>query len=259
MKEVLVSGVSRAMLAVPGLRWLFGWGYTQVRKRSAIGPLYAALEAVFGRTNHWVVFDVGANDAGSGIAYARAFPRTEVHLFEAHPAVAEIARRRVIRAGLAHRAHVHEVAASDAVGRATFHVSSQPARSDWRSEVSDSSSLLRPTGHADHFKQVAFASTIEVPTIRLDEGLSTGRWPAPDFIHLDVQGAELMVLDGLGAHLEGVRCIWLEVEEVELYADQPLAHEVSAYLTAAGFECSWSHSGKFHGDQLWIRRAGPST
>lgn len=253
-----MSGISRACLAVPGLGWLFGWGYTRLRKRSAFGPLYAALEEVFGREKPWVVFDVGANDAGSGIAYARAFPRTEVLLFEAHPAVAKIARRRVSQAGLAHRAHVHEVASSDAVGRATFHVSSQPARSDWRSEVSDSSSLLRPTGHTDHFKHVAFTSTIDVPTMRLDEGISAGHWPVPDFIHLDVQGAELMVLDSLGAHLKRVRCIWLEVEDVELYADQPLAQEVAEYLTAAGFECSWSHAGKTHGDQLWIRRAGPS-
>lgn len=122
--------------------------------------------------------------------------------------------------------------------------------------MSDSSSLLPPTGHIDQFKNVAFERTIEVPTERLDRGIVEGKWPVPGFIHMDVQGAELMVLNGFGVHLHHVRCLWLEVEQVELYANQPLADEVADYLTEAGFELVCNRAGATHGDQLWKRRAG---
>lgn len=251
-----MNSFSRFCLALPIVRWLFGWAYTLTRKRSKLGPLWRELEAQFGRTKSWVIFDVGANDAGSGIAYARAFPRAEVHFFEAHPLVAEVARRRVKAAGLSHRGFVHEVAASDAEGTAQFYVSSMPKGTDWRKEVSDSSSLLAPTGHTQHFEHVAFEQTIEVPTVRLDRGIADAHWPVPDFIHMDVQGAELMVMDGLGDHLRHVRCIWLEVEQLELYANQPLEADVATYLTEAGFELVWQRRGKLHGDQLWRRKQG---
>ena len=252
--EQIGNAVGRLCLALPVFRWLFGWGYTLMRKRSKLGPLWRELESQFGRAKTWVIFDVGANDAGSGIAYARAFPRAEVHFFEAHPVVAQVARRRVKAAGLSYRSTVHEVAASNANGTATFYVSSLPNGTDWRKEVSDSSSLLAPTGHTHHFEHVAFRQTVEVPTVRLDHGIEKAQWPAPDFIHMDVQGAELMVLDGLGSHLQDVRCIWLEVEQLELYAGQPLEKEVTTYLSAAGFELVWNRRGKLHGDQLWRRR-----
>lgn len=93
-REALFNAVSRGCLAVPGLRAVFGGLYTAARKRGALAPLWRELEGTFGRAKSGVVFD-----AGSGIASARAFPHTTVHLFEAHPTVADIARRRVRAAG----------------------------------------------------------------------------------------------------------------------------------------------------------------
>ena len=246
--------IGKAILSIPVLRHAYGWLITVPRKRGHLGKLWKTLERVYGRGRRWVIFDIGANDGRSGISYARAFPRTTVHLFEAHPKVAAVAHQAVISAGLKSRATVHQFAASDANGEATFHVSSMPDRNDWRKEVSNSSSLLPPTGHLEHVKHVAFESTITVPTKRLDGEITAGNLPSPDFLHIDVQGAELMVLNGLGAYLKQVRAVWLEVENVELYADQPLAEDISTYLTQAGFQLIWDTTGKTSGDQLWCRR-----
>ena len=229
-------------------------GYRLARKRTALAPLYRELEQRFVGRDEWVIYDIGANDAGSGIAYARAFPSCRVELFEAHPEVAQIARGRLSAAGLDHRARLHEFAASNADGVAQFHVSSQPAATGWRNRVSDSSSLLEPAKHIEVHPNVAFNEAIEVTTRRLDRWLAESNALPPHFIHMDVQGAELMVLEGLGAALEHVEAIWLEVERVELYKGQPLVDEVHRFLDQNGFELAIDSVGEID-NQLWLRRA----
>lgn len=229
--------------------------YRLARKRTDLAPLYRALEQRFVGRDEWVVYDIGANDAGSGIAYARAFPNCRVELFEAHPEVAQIARARLAAAGLADRAKLYEFAASNADGVAQFHVSSQPDAAGWRKRVSDSSSLLEPAKHTELHPNIAFAETIEVPTRRLDEWLVESGAKPPQFIHMDVQGAELMVLEGLGAALEHVEAIWLEVERVELYKGQPLVDDVNRFLGSNGFELAIDAVGYSFDNQLWLRSA----
>ncbi len=56
-----------------------------------------------------------------------------------------------------------------------------------------------------------------------------------DFLKLDVQGAELMVLRHGLATLAEVTVVQCEVEFVELYAGQPLMADVDAFLRSQGF------------------------
>lgn len=73
---------------------------------------------------------------------------------------------------------------------------------------------------------------VEVETRRIDE-LSL---PQADFVKIDVQGAELDVLEGATSHLESVFGLEIEVEFHELYKGQPLFGEVVAYLAKYGLE-----------------------
>ncbi len=72
---------------------------------------------------------------------------------------------------------------------------------------------------------------------------------------MDVQGAELMVLEGLGAVLDHVEAVWLEVERVELYKGQPLVDDVHEFLCKNGFELIIDAVGDSVDNQLWMRRA----
>ncbi len=56
-----------------------------------------------------------------------------------------------------------------------------------------------------------------------------------DFLKLDVQGAELMVLQGAQATLADITVVQCEVEFVELYEGQPLMADVDAFLRSQGF------------------------
>jgi FkbM family methyltransferase len=99
------------------------------------------------------------------------------------------------------------------------------------------SSLLEPnmplleqfTDFAELFRVVA---TSPVQTKRLDD---VGEASGAEFLKLDVQGGELMVLDGAPNTLRDVLVIHTEAEFVPLYKGQPLFGDLDARLRAAGF------------------------
>lgn len=73
---------------------------------------------------------------------------------------------------------------------------------------------------------------ISVETKRLDDLLP----PDPiDYLKIDVQGAELMVLHGAENILKHTYCVHSEVEFSQVYAGQPLFGDISAFLTSQGF------------------------
>ena len=80
-----------------------------------------------------------------------------------------------------------------------------------------------------------FDTIVAVPTRRLDSVLTELEINAVDFVHMDVQGAELMVLEGGVKTLPSVACIWLEVGTDAIYEDQPSVAKTQEFLEAYGF------------------------
>jgi hypothetical protein len=69
---------------------------------------------------------------------------------------------------------------------------------------------------------------------------------------MDVQGAELLVLRGLGSKINEVEAIWLEVERKELYENQPLEDDVMQFFVGLGWTKVVDTVGDIAGDQLWL-------
>jgi len=74
--------------------------------------------------------------------------------------------------------------------------------------------------------------TVEVETIRLDDIQEIQSF---DFLKIDVQGAELDVLEGSSAKLNGAGVVEVEVEFVPLYDKQPLFAEIDIFMRKSGF------------------------
>ena len=74
--------------------------------------------------------------------------------------------------------------------------------------------------------------TIQVQTHRLDD-IPEAR--GADFLKLDVQGAELMILENAKEVLRSVSVIQCEVEFIELYEGQPLMADIDSFLRTQGF------------------------
>lgn len=188
----------------------------------------------FSREAPLTIFDIGSCEGEDTIRYSRLFPNARIFAVEPLPSNVDKLRANLDRFGVS-RARVIPLALSDATGSAIFHVSSgQPSAdvSDWGM----SSSLLEPTENIKAaWAWLKFQKTIEVPTDTLANLARREAVDEIDYVHMDVQGAELKVLEGAGDLACRIKAIWLEVSTVEYYKGQPLKHDVERWLADRQF------------------------
>ena len=99
------------------------------------------------------------------------------------------------------------------------------------------SSLFEPDIElADKFQNLGdllrVVGTRQIQTRRLDDFAETA---GADFLKVDVQGGELLVLQGAVERLRSILAVHIEVEFLPLYKDQPLFADIDAFLRAQGF------------------------
>jgi FkbM family methyltransferase len=192
------------------------------------------------------ILDCGACDGLDSVIYSRLLPNSEIYAIEARrdnyseltSNIDEFDCKNIVPGNFC---------LDDQAGVIDFYVSSgQSGKSEWDTG-NKSSSMLFPTGHIKEHPWCKFDRE-KIQAVRFDSlGIKK-----IDFVHLDVQGAELKVLDGMGEVLDAVKMIWCEVATVSLYDGQPLKAEVEKYLSFKGFKKTKDTSHKF-GDQLWQR------
>lgn len=115
------------------------------------------------------------------------------------------------------------------------------------------SSLLLMSGHVDLYPEIKVRQKHRMTTLRFDQlGLTSFRLPA--IARLDVQGAELRVLQGFGERIRDFTTIWAEYSEAELYEGSALLHELDELLSSNGFRRVITI--RYHeqwGDGVWIK------
>ena len=219
------------------------------------------LARLFGRQAPLVVLDIGACEGEESIRYARAFPRARIFAFEPLPANQELIRVNLARHSLEGRVELVPLALADETGESTFHVSSGRPREefsgpDWN-YGNKSSSLLPPASASAMHGWIEFKESITVRTDTLARFCASRGLSRIDFVHLDVQGAELRVLRGAGAHLARVTALWLEVADRELYRGQALRGEIHRYLRSRGFALVAAAMHGVEGDAFYVNLRHP--
>lgn len=116
-----------------------------------------------------------------------------------------------------------------------------------------SSSSLYQLADNNGFKGLSMDEEMYLDTFRFDEVHSLNEVSL--FLHLvlDVQGAELKVLNGFGLLLNSIVSIKLEVSTFQVYEGAPLYEEVRNFLTDKGFIPLWEPGKNNHGDILFTR------
>ncbi len=229
-------------------------------------PFYDEINRYLDPSAPITIFEIGSCEGEDTIKLRGKFPNASIYCFE--PLQKNITRfKNHLKKYQAEGPKVFKLALSNKNGEATFHVSSGqpdhlPKTKDW-DYGNKSSSLFPPKEHTKTHEWIKFDFKQKVKTQRLDSFCEQQNVHKVDFIYMDVQGAELMVLEGAGRKLRDVTAIWLEVEAIELYAKQPIKKDVEAFMKKNGFSCLKSTVDAISGDQLYInnrvlRRIKPS-
>lgn len=100
-----------------------------------------------------------------------------------------------------------------------------------------SSSFLDMQEHIIEHPTVVVTDVFKLKTKRLDTLIEENEVDIDlyDFLNLDLQGAELLALRGLGKYLNNFRYLYLEVNQKYLYKSCPLKQEIYDYLGIFGF------------------------
>lgn len=174
-----------------------------------------------------IIVEVGAHSGRDTQELALAFPHGQVISFEAHPL---LFTKLLKRAGQLPNVICVPVALSNHFGLAVFRQSS--GASD------GSGSLLVPSGHLHHHPNVHFLPEDEiiVTTVTLDAFLKRKGIDRIDLLWMDVQGAEMLVLEGSVKALRHTKWIYSEVSQSPLYQGGATYSEIKSFLSNIGFD-----------------------
>jgi FkbM family methyltransferase len=204
------------------------------------------------------ILDVGACEAEDSIRYSNLFPFSTIYAFE--PRADNCAKaKELIKQYNKTNIILENIALSNKNGFSDFYLSEgEPPNlhndKNW-DYGNKSSSLLPPSKEMKNYTGwLKFEKTIKVKTQTLADYVEEKGIHGIDFMHLDVQGAELMVLEGAGGIYREIKIIWMEVESVELYKNQPLRSEVESFMTDRGFVNVLNTVNHISGDQLYINQ-----
>lgn len=119
-----------------------------------------------------------------------------------------------------------------------------------------SSSILELGTHAKSYPSIKYIDFVEVNNSRIDTMYNEDKIPKnfANFLNIDIQGAELMALKGMGDLLNYFDYVYLEVNKDYVYKNCALVHEIDEYLSEYNYvrvETSWTNDQ--WGDALYIR------
>jgi len=217
---------------------------------------------LFRKDQKLTIFDVGACEGEDSIRYATRFPNSRVFAFEPLASNWELVRANFERYSISN-AELVGVALSNSAGEADFHVSSgRPDElfrgGDWN-YGNKSSSLLPPTSKSPMYGWVRFEEVVRVRCEVLDDFCRTRRILRIDFVHMDVQGAEALVLAGAKEMMRRIVGIWLEVSDEALYAGQALRCDIERLMRRQGFVRTLQLRRGAEGDQFYVNVRFPRT
>lgn len=107
-----------------------------------------------------------------------------------------------------------------------------------------SSSILEAGLHKIQYPHIVFNGKVEVDMVTLDSWMDKVEDRKRfNFLMADIQGAELMLLQGATETLKYIDYIMLEINRAEVYIGCPMVEELDAFLATYGFkrvEDSWA-------------------
>lgn len=198
-----------------------------------------------------VLVEVGARDCRETLRFHKLLPNANIYTFECNPQTLPGCRDRVKNKS---KIHLIEKAVSDVTGIVKFYpINPSKTTTTWIDGNPGASSLLKASGKYPIENYIQ--DEIEVESIRLDDYIIDNSINAIDLMWIDIQGAELLALKGLGNKIRKIKLLHLEVEFFEIYKEQPLFEDLKSYLNKKDFFLiGFTNYGKYSGDAIFLNR-----
>ncbi len=220
-------------------------------------PIKNDLLSLFKKDQKLIILDIGGCEGEESIRYSRIFPNSLIYCFEPLPKNQKRIVNNVEKYNIKN-VRLIECALSDKEGQQLFYVSSgqpseQSSLTDW-DFGNKSSSLLPPDKHIDSAPWIKFDESITISVRKLSDFLTQENIFNVDFIHMDVQGAELKVLTGAEVFIKKIKAIWLEVSDITLYQNQPTRIEMEIFMKKNGFDLIKTFMDGGIGEQMYLNK-----
>ena len=197
-----------------------------------------------------VILDIGSRDALEAIALKDHFPEATVYAFECNPPAIE---RCVENIGTREDVILIPKAVSDECGTVEFHaIDPERTITTWPDGNIGASSLF--VANPAYPNETYFQNKITVEAVTLEQWAADAGVSTIDIIWMDLQGAGLKALVGLGDLIDTVKIIYTEVEYKEVYLGVPLFPEIDEYLRSRGFHLHAKfNTSEWFGDAMYVR------
>ena len=184
------------------------------------------------KNKEYIIFDVGSRDCKQSIEFYKTFPNRKIYAFECNPNTLHLCKKNIIP--YRDRITLIKGAVCDYDGRITFYpINQQKTKTTWEDGNPGASSLFKSNGK--YTVETYVQDEITTNCHRLDTIMKKHNIPSVDIIWMDLQGAELLALEGLGNYLSNVEYIYTEVSHKEIYTGQVMYKELNDYMIKNNF------------------------
>ena len=170
-----------------------------------------------------IIFDIGAADLNDTRRLKAQFPEATFYAFEC----ASAWEQQNKNTALEHKINYYHMAVSNANGSLTFYPSAVLDGQEWPW----SGSICEPGPNLLN-ERWKWGDGYTVPSITLDTFCSVHN-VSPDFIHIDVQGAEHKVFSAIGPARPSI--VWAEISEFHMYNTGTTYEGFRALMESLGY------------------------
>lgn len=184
------------------------------------------------KNKKYTIFDIGSRDCVQSIEFYNHFPNANIYAFECNPNTIDICKKNI--EPYIDRITLVEGAVCDYNGTITFYpINKEKTITTWPDGNPGASSLFKSNGKypVENYVQDEIITNCH----RLDTIADRYKISHIDIIWMDLQGAELLALKGLGRYLDSVKYIHTEVSHKEMYSGQVMYSELNNYILTNGF------------------------
>lgn len=180
----------------------------------------------------FIIFDIGSRDCLQSIEFYNAFPNSKIYAFECNPNTIDICKKNI--ESYSDRITLIEGAVCDYDGNITFYpINQQKTITTWKDGNPGASSIFKTNG--EYTIETYIQDEITTQCHRLDSVMNKYGILKVDIIWMNLQGAELLALKGLGNYLHNVKYIYTEVSYKEMYSGQVMFKELNDFILSNNF------------------------